>query len=66
MIKLTDEYRALSKNFKKCFGYGVPLSMIPQTADMNELVKNIEECIANNKDNLLEKYNISNDDGVLY
>ena len=62
MIQLTDEYRAIAKEYKKTFGYGVPLSMIPPTTEMPDLVANIEKCIENN---LLEIYGVKINEGDL-
>ena len=67
MILPNDEYRATAKRFKKLFGYGVPLDMLPMTADMDELIRNIEDCIARQKDDLLSKYGIDeNRTDILY
>lgn len=66
MLKLTDEYRAAAKEFKKTFGYAVPLSMIPQTATTEELITRIKNCIATHQDDLLSSYGVSEDDEVLY
>lgn len=65
MIQLTDEYRAIAKEYKKTFGYGVPLSMIPPTTEMPDLVANIEKCIENKSDNLLEIYGVKINEGDL-
>ena len=59
MITLTDEYKAVAKEYKKIFGYGVPLRMIPPTTDTNDLISKIKDCINSGKDNLLEAYGIS-------
>lgn len=66
MIQLTDEYRAIAKEYKKTFGYGVPLSMIPPTTEMPDLIANIEKCIAEKKDNLLEIYGVEISEGDLF
>ena len=58
MIIPNDEYIAAAKRFKKQFGYGVPLDMIPMTADMDELIRNVEDCIARQHDDLLSRYGI--------
>ena len=65
MIELTEEYRAVAKEFRKKFGYGVPLSMIPPTTDTADLIMQIKECIANNEDNLLQRYNVTVSEGDL-
>ena len=39
MIELTEEYKAIAKEYRKVFGYGVPLSMIPPTAETEEKSK---------------------------
>lgn len=59
MIEITEEYLQVAKEFKKKFGYGVPLSMIPPVSDTPTLIINIKECIENNKDDLLKRYNVS-------
>lgn len=66
MIKLTDEYRAYAKQFKEHFGYGVPLRMIPQTVDTEELIEKIRFCVEQGKDVLLESFGVSETDDVLY
>ena len=66
MIQVTDEYRAIAKEYKKVFGYGVPLSMIPPTTEMPDLIENIEKCIAEKKDSLLEIYGIKIEEGDLF
>lgn len=58
MIKLNEEYRAASKAFKKKFGYGVPLRMIPPNVDNNELLKNIYHCIDCGEDTLLQSFDV--------
>lgn len=58
MIVPNDEYRAVARRFKKLFGYGVPLDMLPMTADMDELIRNIEDCIARQTDDLLPRYGV--------
>lgn len=65
MIELTDEYRAIAKEFRKKFGYGVPLSMIPPVTETFDLIKNLKECIENEKDDLLERYNVTVTEGDL-
>lgn len=63
MIQLTDEYRAVAKEYKKAFGYGVPLSMIPPTTQTADLINKIKECVADGKDTLLEKYGVNINEG---
>ena len=58
MIQLTDEYREIAKEYKKVFGYAVPLSMIPPVTDMPTLINNIRICITSKEDNLLEMYGV--------
>lgn len=65
MIELTDEYRAIAKQFRKKFGYGVPLSMIPPVAETFDLISKIRECIESEKDDLLERYNVEVTEGDL-
>lgn len=43
MIQIADEYREIAKKYKKEFGYVVPLSMIPPTTEMLDLITNIEK-----------------------
>lgn len=66
MIELTDDYRKSARLFRERFGYGIPLSMIPQVIETDELIKKIEQCVEQGKDNLLESLGVSEDDGVLY
>lgn len=66
MIQITDEYRAIAKEYKKVFGYGVPLSMIPPTTEMPDLIANIEKCVAEKKDSLLEIYGVNMNEGDLF
>lgn len=63
MIELNDEYRAVAKDFRKKFGYGVPLSMIPPVTETPDLIRNLKECIVSGKDDLLERYNVAVGDG---
>lgn len=66
MIQITDEYREVAKKYKKEFGYSVPLSMIPPTTEMPDLIKNIEKCIVEKKDSLLEMYGVKLNEGDLF
>lgn len=67
MLKVNDEYRTIAKEYKKKFGYGVPLSMIPQSEEIDNLIRNIKECIKNGNDDLLERYEVQVDNtDVLY
>lgn len=59
MIQLTEEYKEVAKKYRKKFGYGVPLSMIPPTTETSDLIRNIEKCIEENSDKLLEIYSIN-------
>lgn len=65
MIQLTDEYREAAKKYKKTFGYGVPLSMIPPIVETKDLIKSIEECIESGEDRLLEIYKVDVNEGDL-
>lgn len=65
MIQLNDELKEISKQFRKKFGYSVPMAMIPPTTDNVTLVKYIKECIENNKDDLLEKFGVRVNDKSL-
>lgn len=62
MFELTDEYRAIAKEYKRLFGYGVPLSMIPPTIETSDLISKIKECVCEQNDNLLEKYGVTVDE----
>lgn len=66
MIQITDEYRAVAKEYKEIFGYGVPLSMIPPVVEMSDLIANIEKCIEKKEDNLLDIYGVKITDRVLF
>ena len=66
MIQITDEYIAIAKEFKKVFGYGVPLAMIPPTADMDEFIRNVRKCIDEKKDDLLEQYHVHTAPNILF
>lgn len=59
MIELTDEYKKIAMEYKKKFGYGVPLRMIPPTAATSDLIAKIKECIDSGEDNLLSLYGVS-------
>lgn len=58
MIEITDEYRKIAQEYRKIFGYNVPLSMIPPTTDMITLLENIQKCINQKEDILLKLYNV--------
>ena len=67
MFEYTDEYKEIAREFRKTFGYGVPLSMIPYTVNTSDLIDKIDICISNKKDTLLEMYGVSEeDDDILY
>ena len=66
MIELTEEYRTAAEKFRKIFGYGVPLSMIPPITETSDLIMHLEECVNNNKDDLLERYDVILEEGDLY
>lgn len=66
MIETTDEYRIAARAFKKKFGYGVPLSMIPDSADTMDLIDKLYKCIADGNDNLMELYGVEISDDILY
>lgn len=59
MIEVTEEYRKIAQIYKNNFGYGVPLSMIPPTTEMSDLIAKIQECIDEGEDTLLDKFGIS-------
>lgn len=61
MIELTNEYREIAKCYKKMFGYGVPLSMIPPITEMTDLIAKIQECLDEEADTLLEKLGVKID-----
>lgn len=66
MFEYTAEYKEVSKKFRQTFGYGVPLSMIPTTVVMSDLIEKINICIQNKEDTLLEMFGVSEDEDVLY
>lgn len=66
MFEYTNEYKEISKQFRKTFGYGVPLSMIPSTVIMSDLIENIQKCIDNKEDNLLEMFGVQDNTDILY
>ena len=66
MIELTDEYRAAAKEFRVKFGYGVPLAMIPPITKTEDLIEKIKDCVESGRDNLLDRYNVVMEDGILY
>jgi hypothetical protein len=59
MIQLSEEYKVIAKEYKKKFGYGVPLRMIPPTTETGDLILKIKECIDSGEDKLLEMYGVS-------
>ncbi|MBS5549056.1 MAG: hypothetical protein KHX40_07665 [Oscillospiraceae bacterium] len=65
MIELTEEYKAIAKEYRKVFGYGVPLSMIPPTAETEDLIRKIKDCIKDGKDSLLSHYGVEIKEGDL-
>ncbi len=66
MIQITDEYREVAKQFKRKFGYGVPLSMIPPITETSDLINRLKECINNDNDDLLESFGVKVDEGQLF
>ncbi len=66
MIELIGEYRTVTKEFKKKFGYGVPSSMIPPITDTADLILQLKECISNGVDDLLQRYNVFFEEGDLF
>ena len=66
MIELTDEYKKSAKLYKECFGYGVPLRMIPQTVDTAELIEQLDFCVEHREDTLLKYFGVSESNDVLY
>ena len=58
MIELTEKYRAAAKTYRKAFGYGVPLSMIPPTVETDDLIRQIEDCVERQTDDLLTHYDV--------
>lgn len=66
MIELTDEYRNAARDFRKKFGYGVPLKMVPATTTTQELIDVLQFCINSDKDILLEKLGVSINDECIY
>ena len=66
MFEYTNEYKVAARKFRQTFGYGVPLSMIPTTVVMSDLIEKIHLCITNNEDTLLEMFGVTEEDDVLY
>lgn len=66
MVQLTEEYMNISREFRKTFGYGVPLSVIPPTVGTDDLIEKIKECIDKKEDKLLEIYGIHFEKGKYY
>jgi len=66
MIQLTDEYRKYSNEFKKIFGYGVPLAMIPRKETTENLIENLVKCIEEKKDILPDVYGWRNLEGKIF
>lgn len=66
MIELTDEYREAAKKYKKKFGYGVPLSMIPPTVSTEDLIVNLNQCVETGVDDLLERYYVEDPGDALF
>lgn len=66
MIELTTEYRALALKFKKKFGYGVPLSQIPDSVTNEELMAAIQVSLDSGVDLLPQKFNIDNSGKKIY
>lgn len=65
MIELTEKYRAIAKEYRKAFGYGVPLSMIPPTVEIDDLISQIKDCVERGKDDLLTHYGVEIKEGDL-
>ena len=65
MIQFNDELKEASKQFRKKFGYSVPMAMIPPTTDNATLIRYLEECIETKKDDLLERFNVEVNDQSL-
>lgn len=66
MIQLTDEYKKVAQEYRKVFGYSVPLSMIPPTTDMPTLIDNIKKCISQKEDILLDLFEIECNENDLF
>lgn len=66
MFEYTNEYKEVAKKYRQTFGYGVPLSMIPTTVVMSDLIEKINICINDKEDTLLEMFGVSEDDDILY
>ena len=66
MIKLTEAYKECAHRYKSHFGYGVPLYMIPQSVDTNELIQILNECIELDNDELLKNLFSSDEESILY
>ena len=66
MIELTEEYKAAAREFRKTFGYSVPLSMIPPVLDTSEVIRAIRECVDAKEDRLLERFGVVLNEGDLF
>lgn len=65
MIELTEEYRKAAKSFRKKFGYGVPLSMLPPDVTTEDVIAKLLQCVEQENDDLLEQYGVENDTDIL-
>lgn len=65
MIELTEKYKAVAKEYRKVFGYGVPLSMIPPTIETDDLIRKIKDCVERGKDDLLSQCGVEIQEGNL-
>lgn len=56
MVEFTDEYIEWEGKFRKQFGYGIPLMMIPQVETTEGMIASIKKCLDAKKDLLQEIY----------
>lgn len=66
MIKTDEKLMEYAMRYKEAFGEMIPLRMLPQTLENEELYVAIDDCIARNTNDLVEKFCVDTDKNVLY
>ena len=56
MIKTDEKLMEYATRFKEAFGEMIPLRMLPQTIENEELFAAIDDCIERNVNDLVEKF----------